>query len=282
MLKKFGLSWLNALPTRPDTQSITGAWVGENWSAWSRVSQICCGWLCREAHLSDRLGGNDVMRAMIAGNGLISRAMSRNGVNDIFVEEFDDYVKECLNSTKELWYRATHTPVPTKQSANSKKKNHPKKEIPSQSTNTAKPGSDLRKKKVTPKPKKSKKSMKKDTDEKPAAAPGNKENTQPKKENVTWLNANFLCLLNLPEMMKQFGPLSNLYDAGGKGEKMIHEVKPDIPTSLRPERVKFFQTVMEKWFGKRFMKHLEKKQNLTFWMERKILMKMKSRIAATF
>jgi len=42
-----------------------------------------------------------------------------------------------------------------------------------------------------------------------------------------WLTSyNFLCLLNLPSCMKRFGPLSNLWEGGGQGEKILSIFKP--------------------------------------------------------
>ena len=256
ILKKFGLSWLNALPTRPETSSITGAWVGENWSAWARISQICCGWFCKDGTTSARQGCNDIMRAMISSNCLISRVMTRSGVDDAFVKEFDDYVKESLNCSKELFLRTSTYPAEKGAEPLKKKKAPPKKgkqTAPSPTTHIDLANvSDKEASATAPQ-------------EKPTVASPKATVPSPKKEEKeTWLNSNFLCLLNLPAMMQKFGPLSNLYDAGGKGEKMIQEVKPEIPNSLRAEMVKFFQTIQEKWYGKRFLKFLEEITGLTF------------------
>jgi hypothetical protein len=37
---------------------------------------------------------------------------------------------------------------------------------------------------------------------------------------------NFICLLNLPDIVKQFGPLPNLWEGGGQGEKILSKLKP--------------------------------------------------------
>ena len=45
--------------------------------------------------------------------------------------------------------------------------------------------------------------------------------------NPKWLTSyNFLCLLNLPSCMRRFGPLSNLWEGGGQGEKILSIFKP--------------------------------------------------------
>ena len=43
----------------------------------------------------------------------------------------------------------------------------------------------------------------------------------------TWvISYNYVCLLNLPDIMKEFGPLPNLWEGGGQGEKMLLKLKP--------------------------------------------------------
>lgn len=46
-----------------------------------------------------------------------------------------------------------------------------------------------------------------------------------------WLSSgNFLCLLNLPRIMKQFGPLRNLWEGKIHGEQILRSVKPEVAT----------------------------------------------------
>jgi hypothetical protein len=43
----------------------------------------------------------------------------------------------------------------------------------------------------------------------------------------TWITShNFICLTNLPSVMREFGPLQNLWEGGGQGEKALHLIKP--------------------------------------------------------
>ena len=56
-----------------------------------------------------------------------------------------------------------------------------------------------------------------------------------KRKNKThlskWLTCgNFLCLLNIPRIMKQFGPLRNLWEGKIHGEQIIRSVKPEVAT----------------------------------------------------
>ena len=47
------------------------------------------------------------------------------------------------------------------------------------------------------------------------------------KDKPMWLSSyNYVCLLNIPEVMNEFGPLSNLWEGGGQGEKILRNVKP--------------------------------------------------------
>ena len=43
----------------------------------------------------------------------------------------------------------------------------------------------------------------------------------------TWVTSyNYVCLLNLPDIMKEYGPLPNLWEGGGQGEKVLTKLKP--------------------------------------------------------
>jgi hypothetical protein len=46
-------------------------------------------------------------------------------------------------------------------------------------------------------------------------------------EKPTWITSyNFICLTNLPCVMEEYGPLQNLWEGGGQGEKIISLLKP--------------------------------------------------------
>jgi len=47
------------------------------------------------------------------------------------------------------------------------------------------------------------------------------------KEKPTWITSyNFMCLMNIPDNMEKFGPMRNLWEGGGQGEKIIGTLKP--------------------------------------------------------
>jgi len=47
------------------------------------------------------------------------------------------------------------------------------------------------------------------------------------EETPTWISSyNFICLTNLPSVLREFGPLRNLWEGGGQGEKILRLVKP--------------------------------------------------------
>lgn len=70
------------------------------------------------------------------------------------------------------------------------------------------------------------------------------------KKNVSWIKKyNFLSLLNLPEQMKNFGPLLNLWEGGIVGEKIISTMKPEIKSGLRKN---WQRHLFVKWMRKYF------------------------------
>jgi len=54
------------------------------------------------------------------------------------------------------------------------------------------------------------------------------------KKNPAWISSyNFICLLNLPRMAKEYGPLRNLWEGGYLGEGFIRHVKPHAKHGFR-------------------------------------------------
>jgi len=52
-------------------------------------------------------------------------------------------------------------------------------------------------------------------------------NMRKSNEKPTWLTSyNFICLLNLPKTIEEFGPIRNYWEGGVMGEKLIQVVKP--------------------------------------------------------
>jgi len=46
-------------------------------------------------------------------------------------------------------------------------------------------------------------------------------------DKPTWITSyNFICLTNLPDVMQHYGPVRNLWEGGGQGEKIIRLFKP--------------------------------------------------------
>ena len=49
-----------------------------------------------------------------------------------------------------------------------------------------------------------------------------------------WISSyNFICLLNLPRIAKEYGPLRNLWEGGYQGEGFIRLVKPYMKSGFR-------------------------------------------------
>ena len=50
-----------------------------------------------------------------------------------------------------------------------------------------------------------------------------------KRKKLYWLSHyNFMSLLNLPEAMKMYGPLTNLWEGANQGEGYLRYAKPKI------------------------------------------------------
>ena len=84
----------------------------------------------------------------------------------------------------------------------------------------------------------------------------NKKSKGPTQEQF-WLKANFLSLLNLVRIIKQLGPLCNMWDGGGKGERYIQQIKPHVPRGVR-DNGNFFICLVEKLYKLRVVELLEK------------------------
>jgi hypothetical protein len=61
------------------------------------------------------------------------------------------------------------------------------------------------------------------------------EDTMPRKKRLPqWLSAyNFLSLLNLPEVVRQYGPIRNIWEGGAQGEGVLRFVKPNMNNGMR-------------------------------------------------
>jgi len=47
------------------------------------------------------------------------------------------------------------------------------------------------------------------------------------EDKPTWISSyNFICLTNLPSVLREFGPLRNMWEGAGQGEKILRLVKP--------------------------------------------------------
>lgn len=57
-----------------------------------------------------------------------------------------------------------------------------------------------------------------------------------KKNQPSWLTQyNFLCLLNLPNVMRQFGSVRNMWEGGVEGEGFLRKYKKELKNGLKPK-----------------------------------------------
>jgi hypothetical protein len=55
-----------------------------------------------------------------------------------------------------------------------------------------------------------------------------------KKQMPQWLSAyNFLSLLNLPDVVRRYGPIRNVWEGGAQGEGVLRFVKPNVKNGMR-------------------------------------------------
>ena len=84
------------------------------------------------------------------------------------------------------------------------------------------------------------------------------------EDKPTWVTSyNFVCLLNLPYMMQEYGPLRNLWEGSLQGEGFIKQVKPKIKKGLRKNWQKnTLQAVFEQMALERLNQATQEETNL--------------------
>lgn len=86
----------------------------------------------------------------------------------------------------------------------------------------------------------------------------NKRDGGGKQPEQYWLKSNYLSLLNLVATIRKYGPLKNMWDGGGKGERYIQLIKPLVPRGVRDKGL-FFVRLMEKLYKFRVIEYLEER-----------------------
>ena len=70
---------------------------------------------------------------------------------------------------------------------------------------------------------------------------------QSAKSKPGWLtSSNFVCLLNLPRVMHEFGPLPNLWEGGGQGERVLSIIKPTMTGYKRNWQINVVEKILNK------------------------------------
>lgn len=125
-LKQFNLNWLHTYPfsatddpKNPGGSYGTGAWQGENWIAWIRISKVV--YLHSSLPLTSNnpktTGNWDVFRLVIAFTAMASRTMSHSGIDDSDIREFEYYLKEFFSCVRELDIQTRHLEMRRKESS---------------------------------------------------------------------------------------------------------------------------------------------------------------------
>ena len=87
--------------------------------------------------------------------------------------------------------------------------------------------------------------------------PGTKDRAKESaKATPWWFKSNYISLESVGKMMSEYGPLINLWDGGGKGEKFITLVKPLIPRGIR-DSPGFFINISQRVYKNDFTNKLQ-------------------------
>ena len=102
-LRPFQLSWLAAYPLTGKKGNLgTGSWVAENYVFLVRISQLIFGWCARNPENNSKYGVNDMSRMVIAFHAVVARCMTHGGINDSFIRETEQLIKEFLSAVREF------------------------------------------------------------------------------------------------------------------------------------------------------------------------------------
>jgi hypothetical protein len=81
-------------------------------------------------------------------------------------------------------------------------------------------------------------------------------------DTPTWITSyNFICLLNVPNMLATFGPLRNFWEGGGMGEKFIQQIKPLWNGFRKNWQLNLLDNVLQKMAINRIEKHSQQNVN---------------------
>ena len=68
------------------------------------------------------------------------------------------------------------------------------------------------------------------------------------KDTPTWISSyNFVCLLNIPKMIRDFGPLRNLWEGGGQREKIVSLIQPSWVGYRKNWQANSMDSLLKKW-----------------------------------
>lgn len=265
-LKKFGLNWLSlyqftADPNKAGSSHTTGAWVGENWIGWTRLTKVLYLFTGTVKKPSDNLTGHgDIFRLVVSFTAIAARALTHAGVDDDDIREFDLLIKEFLSCVKELdvqsrnsngtgqkAHQGTNNDAQANRTnkANVSSKRAAKPNAPSKRAAKRKRG-DIDQKGTKKKSRGKKKTTAPTADVDAPCGPGDEQ----QGNEAFWLKSNYMSLCNLVGMLRRLGPLINFWDGGGKGEKFLQNVKPLITRGVH-EYESFFVIIMEKLYKHR-------------------------------
>ncbi len=105
-----------------------------------------------------------------------------------------------------------------------------------------------------------KKTASSSVDEVPMEQEGSKQKRE-SDNDPWWMKSNYISLFNLLKTIEQYGPLVNLWDGGGKGEKFIPEIKIHVPKGIRPQEKNYFVNLQRRVYKARTIKIISNEES---------------------
>ena len=200
--------------------------------------------------------------------------MTHSGVNSGLIRETELYAKEFLSSVQELEVRLS---FPVAKEAKKKKKKSSKKasstsgnsnegDADADATNTEggtttvnSNEDDTAEAAANASTEGAGNSNQGDADNAKATNASTSTKGGAQKGKMYYLKPNFVSILNVMDSEKKFGPMINLMDGGGKGERFIQEIKPHIKRGIPTDAKNYFTNLTSKVYKTQVMKSLEKR-----------------------
>jgi hypothetical protein len=214
-IKKLNLNWCRSIPLwkSANTRELsTSGWVSENYLAMARLLVWYYTDFISTVLAEDSEEYIKVAMLLTSLRAMVSRVMTRV-VDDDIIEDIRRHIKiflQCFHDFTKENSQPVDMPKP-KHSGRKRKRSCKEKKNCDQSTSTRQKKADNQGEQCHH-----------------DSAVNTESDSQPRSRKVIppWLSKyNFVCLLNVPDVMQQFGPIRNYWEGGKLGEKILQVAK---------------------------------------------------------